>query len=557
MRSAVRRRLSGISGCPGIGIVLAYLVATSPAAAQQSFGRDRPLPEAGPPASFDFTIQAPRRSPVPRSVEALTFAVTDIEVTGITAFSPDRIRPLTQPVIGKTVHLAELLAVAEAIEAQYHSAGYVLSQAFVPTQSVSNGIFHISVVEGYVAAVSAEGADPAARTQVEALMAPVLASRPLRLDVIESALLAANELPGLTVSGLLRPSASNPGASDLVLTVGGSEVTAQLSIDNRGAPTTGVWTWAADASVRSPFGDPGLLTLDASAAPDVNLRRAVQLKYALPVGEGATATLSGLISHGAPAGALGPLQLISDSIAVGPRLTWPLMLARHEKLGVEAGLTWQSADVQALGAPLSHDEWRDLDVALTYQNSAWLDGITNLTLDLAHGLPILGASAAGGPSLSRAGGQPDFTKVSGIARRVQTLDTRLSGSAVLVGQYAFDTLLTGEEVSFGGAQLGRGYDPASLTGDSGVGAALELRYDLDSAQFGLDSAQAYGFFDNARAWSRTGAGSGGKLESAGLGVRAGGFGMVNSAVELARTMIPLPNGGSRAWRLFFNASIKY
>ena len=42
-------------------------------------------------------------------------------------------------------------------------------------------------------------------------------------------------------------------------------------------------------------------------------------------------------------------------------------------------------------------------------------------------------------------------------------------------QYAFDPLMSFEEFTAGNYTVGRGYDPATLSGDSGVGIAAELR----------------------------------------------------------------------------------
>ena len=523
-------------------------------------GRDRALPEAGPPPNFDFTIQAPRRSPVPRAAEELSFEAKDIQVAGVTAYKAEVIRPLIAPLIGKRIHLADLVTAAERIEALYRADGYLLSRAFVPAQAVSNGIFQITVVEGYVAAVSVVGGDEAARHRVEALLAAIPASRPLKVGAIEAALVLANETPGLTASGLLRPSASEPGASDFVVTVTTVPYTGAVSVDNRGSQSTGKWTVSADAAARSPWSDGGQVMLNASSAPDsISERRSLQAKYLAPIGLGGmTGSLSGLISHGEPAGSTAALKLVSNSIAVGPHLSYPLLLNRQDKLSLDGGFTVQSADVHALGAALTHDEWRNVDLALVYQNSRFLDGVSNLTVDYARGLTAFGASASNSAGLSRQGGRTDFNKVTALLRHTRILDGPLSLSLSANGQYAFDTLLTGEEISFGGAALGRGYDPGSLTGDSGVGGSIELRYDLDATDLFLDSAQLYSFYDAAKAWSRTGI-INNKLGSSGIGLRGVAFQDASLGVEVSHVFIPLPgnDSGKRSSRASFNGSVRF
>src|SRR5579859_1060802 len=78
----------------------------------------------------------------------------------------------------------------------------------------------------------------------------------------------------------------------------------------------------------------------------------------------------------------------------------------------------------------------------------------------------------------------------------------------------------GEEVNFGGQLVGRGYDPGALTGDMGVGAAFELRYDLTPSWFYADAAQIFSFVDGGEIWNHNGATpTSNQIASAGAGLR--------------------------------------
>src|SRR6266481_4900704 len=168
-------------------------------------GRDQPLPlPIAPDNDFDFSIQAPKRAPVPRAADELTFVLRDITITGTTVYSAETLRPFYEGLIGREVKLADIIAVADAIEAKYREAGYILTRAFVPPQRVANGVFTLSVVEGYVKALDVEGGNAAAQDQVKAYLQPVLAAHPLDIHTMERALLLANDMPGITASGLLR-----------------------------------------------------------------------------------------------------------------------------------------------------------------------------------------------------------------------------------------------------------------------------------------------------------------------------------------------------------------
>src|SRR5262249_95861 len=131
----------------------------------------------------------------------------------------------------------------------------------------------------------------------------------------------------------------------------------------------------------------------------------------------------------------------------------------------------QESTVDSLGgANDSHDKWRVLDVSGTYINNGFLAGVSSATLGVAQGLDILGASPSGA-GRSRADGAADFTKFTTTLRRTQLIDGPFTAFAQLVGQYATKALFAGEEIAFGGNQIGRGYEPGAITGDSGVGVS--------------------------------------------------------------------------------------
>ena len=175
--------------------------------------------------------------------------------------------------------------------------------------------------------------------------------------------------------------------------------------------------------------------------------------------------------------------MLTDSWAVGPRLTYPVIRTRAETLLLDGGLTVQDARVGLLGTGFSHDKWRVFVIGGSYQRAHVLGGVWTVTFDLAQGLPILDASPNHSPLLSRAGGVTDFTKINGFTRLALPLFGAVSMAVSAQGQYSFAPLITGEQITFGGTELGRGYDPGALTGDHGVGGSLEVRDDFHFSSF--------------------------------------------------------------------------
>jgi hemolysin activation/secretion protein len=560
-RAALIGALIALSAILVAGSALAQVPKALPGAVEP--GRDRPLPTPPPAGTFDFSIETPRRSPVPRAVDELRFQLKDVRIVGATVFSPDDFRPLYADLIGKEVGLSDILNVADEIESKYRERGFIISRAYVPPQRVGDGIFTINVVEGYISGIALEGGDPGVRSLIQAYIAPVTQSRPLVLGPMERGLLLSNDLPGVVAAGLLRPAPDQPGASDLVVNVTQTPWAGGFNADNRGSAFTDRWTLGGDVEWNSPLGDGDQVTLNIQSAPDPNVRIQGTARYQHPIGtDGLTGSAYITVSNGAPSASLGKFNITTNSIAVGPRLSYPLIRTRAQSLTLEGGFTWQDATVQS-GTPaaqISHDHWHVVDAALTYTQTGFWNGSTSATFDVAQGVPGLGASPNGSVSLSRPGAHTDFTKITSTVKRIQVIWGPVNLALTAQGQYAFDPLLAGEQISFGGYQIGRGYDPSALSGDHGLGGSAELRYDTRIDQYFIETVEPYIFYDTAKIWNRLGGnGSGLALHSTGAGVRVGLERSISLGLEYARTLTAVPgsDNGSLKSKVLLNAAVRF
>jgi hemolysin activation/secretion protein len=570
----------GIGGTPGVWlrriapVALAVLAAATAAQAAPASlpgsvepGRDRPLPEAPPPPpAYDFRIEAPHRSPVPRDVDTVRFKLSDIRIEGAKTLSPESFRPLYSDLIGKEITLANIFDIADAIEAQYRRAGYPLVRAYVPPQRVSDGVFTIRIVEGFIAALSIEGGSPDLQARIRSYMAPALASHPLKLSLIERGLLLANDLPGVTANGVLKPSASVEGASDLIVTVAQPTLTGGIAADNRGSHFSGIWTITGDATLDGIFDGEDSLSASITASPSSLEQIGGQVRYSHPIlDDGLMASFLGVITHGEPGSTLSAFNVRTDSYAVGPRLTYPVLRSRAETLILDGGITVQNAKVDILGTGISHDNWRVVDIAASYSNNDVVGGSLGATLDVAQGIPGLGATHDGSADLSRLGGKTDFTKFVGSARYMHPLFWGFSAFFAAEGQYGFSPMLTGEQITFGGRQIGRGYDPGAITGDRGIGGSAELRYDWRFAVHPLLMVEPYGFYDTAAAWYDNRGSSfdpslhDETIASTGAGLRFWFDYDFTTDIEVARTLraVPGSDGGSKTTKVLVDAAIRF
>ncbi len=531
-------------------------------------GRDRPMPALpAPTPDYEFRIEAPQRSPVPRDVDAIHFKLTDIKIEGAKTVPAERLKPLYRDLIGKEVTLGNIFDVAEAIENIYRQSGYPLVRAYVPPQRVADGVFTIRVVEGRIAALSVEGGSADVQARIRAYLEPALKSEPLKLPLIERGLLLANDLPGVTASGVLKPAVNVPGASDLIVTADQPWINGGLATDNRGSRFSGIWTVTGDATLNGVIDGEDSLNARLTAAPRSLEQIGGQLRYSHPIGnDGLTGSLVGVLTHGEPGSSLRAFNVRTDSFAVGPRLTYPLIRTRAQTLIFDGGFTVQNAKVEVLGAGISHDHWRVLDVAASYLNNDFLGGNLGLSVDVAQGLNILGATPNGSADLSRLGAKTDFTKLTGGVRFQRSLGGGFGVALTAQGQYALSPLITGEQITFGGRQIGRGYDPGAVTGDHGIGGAAELRYDHQFADMHpLIAVQPYVFYDTAQTWyDNSGAAFDPSLTNQTIASFGGGMRFwldhdITAGIEAARTLraVPGSDGGTKTTKVLFDAAIRF
>ena len=528
-------------------------------------GRDRtgPLPPQNP--DFDFSIVAPHRSAVPRAVDEVHFKLRDIKIVGVKTIPAEQFRALYAGMIGKDITLADILNVADAIEAAYRDRGYPLVRAYVPPQRVKDGVFTINVAEGYLANIVVQGADSRSAALISGYLGDAKTERPLRLAALERGLLLTNDIPGIKATGVLKPAANTPGASDLVVDVAQPWITGGLAVDNRGSRFSGVWTVAGDVEINSIIGADqlaGTVTVSPNSLEQV----AGTVRYRTMIGDdGLVGSLIASITHGEPGSTLSAAGVRTDSYAVGPRLTFPLVRKRAATLLLDGGVTVQDARINVAGAPVSHDQWRVADLGLSYQRQDVFGGVLSATLDVAQGLPGLGATPNHDPKLSRVGGVTDFTKVTGFARLQLPLPSAFSVLLTTQGQYSFSPLITGEQIAFGGTQIGRGYDPGAITGDHGIGGSAELRYDQRIADSIVQAVQPYLYFDAAQAWyvqrglAISAALKDQNIASVGGGVRLWFPYNIAMGIEGARTLhaVPGSDAGKLATKLLVDLSVRF
>ncbi len=496
----------------------------------------RILPEA--PPVVPPSIRSPEAAS-PSRVPARDVAIRRVAVEGSTAYSRARIDALLRGLAGPAVPLARIEAARVALLDLYRQDGFVLTTVSAAVEP--GGLLRFDVVEGRIAEVRLEGDIGPAGTLVLRFLRHLTRERPVSAAALERWLLLAQDIPGVSVNAVLRPSGLEPGALTLVAQVSRHPVDALATADNRAFRLTGPVEYlaVADYNSISALGERTELSLYHT---DGNTQTFGQASTTAFVGgSGLSVRVFAGYGQSAPSGFLRDLRYAGATTTFGLSASYPLIRTREQNLSVSGFLDAEETQVSSLGAAdpaqgllRNQDDLRIARIGASYALQDGLAGVerpaaNDATIRLSQGLPFLGTTRNGAPSAQRPGERTDFTKATLDLQRVQTLfrpwrSATLALRARVLGQLTADPLPPAEQFFLGGPDYDRGFYSGEASGDNALAWTLELDLNtgFEARLFGWPLAvatQLYAFYDRGETWQEKPTQPNERLSSEGIGAR--------------------------------------
>lgn len=434
--------------------------------------------------------EKPARPPEMQAVPGVTITVTRFRFEGNTLLSDAQLQPAIVEYLSRPLDFNQLQAAALAVANLYREAGWVV-RAYLPEQEIDGGVVTIQIVEAAFGGTHIDGeskrvAPELIRRHVEAQQRE---GEPLNLDALDRAMLLANDLPGVAVSGGLRSGASE-GETDLTLVVADDPlIGGEVMIDNTGSRSTGSTRLAANLHLASPFGLGEGFSAGVIHAEGNDYAR---LAFSLPVG-----------AHGLRVGAnvsqlryklvgsdFSGLGAQGDSRSGGLELSYPIVRSRLRNLYLTLNADRKAFDNEFAGATTTR-----------YTINSYSLGLTGNLFDNISGGGANSASliAVSGRRENRIGTtDQQFTKLRYSLSRQQVITEDLSLLVALAGQRASKDLDSSERFYLGGVYGVRAYPSSEGGGSSAHLANLEWRWRLPKG-FVLS-----GFYDHGRVGNRDG-----------------------------------------------------
>lgn len=536
------------------GLSALALGVTAPCFAQNAPTREEILrqPLGGDTAQQPLQIETDdgvERSPCPLSnpeYADVRFILRDVQFANAAAFDAALLDTAWRERIGTEVPLAAICDIRDRAATTLRNEGY-LAAVRVPVQTIQNGVVRLEILAARLTAIQIRGDAGASERQLARYLAKLEGQPLFNVHEAERYLLLANSLPGTTARLTLRPG-TVPGDVIGEISVDRTPVLVDVNIQNFGGQAVGRVGGIARVRVNGLTGLGDETTLAIYSTANVDEQQVVQAGHEFRIGgEGITVGTNFTYAWTHPT-LPGGLDISTDTLVWTNQVRAPAVLRQSRSIWMALGFDWIDQDVFAVGTLLSRDHLR---VAWLGMDGYWTDPdaftgrggyspaeprwSVQLNLQARQGMQLLDASrpcGPGGAACFGAGGTP----ISRIEADTSATVLRAEGEmtwrpvpnfTVAVSpraQYSSAPLLSYEEFSAGNYTAGRGYDPGTLTGDSGVGVSAEIRLGslIPSTRRSL-KLQPFGFFDAAWVWNKDTAFAGLnplRIYSAGGGVRA-------------------------------------
>ncbi|TNF36541.1 MAG: ShlB/FhaC/HecB family hemolysin secretion/activation protein [Gammaproteobacteria bacterium] len=440
---------------------------TAPPLSGRIFESQKPVEAPKPPESRGPVITIPEVHEQAAASGGMTFLLAGVRFEGNTVIPSAELDALLAPMIGRDVALADLQSMASAIAAYYSAKGYLLVQAVLPPQKVSDGLVTFRVIEGFVDRVQVlESSAIVGDEQALAYFTAVQNQAPLSRESLERPLLLLNRLEGISAQASLGPGEA-PGSSTVGVVLGGEQRrTGQFYADNFGSASTGEarvgmeWSYPGLAG-RADWLRVSLLTSEGSGIESGGLG------YSLPLGTDGL-SLDVDIEHmtyslGGPFASLDAYGEANDGSI---RLSYPLELTAHGSTEVWSSYRYRELrDVLDAVGDTNRRNIHRMDLGVTRSGFDALGGWNYAMFSYAAGeLDLETASAKAGDVYGQEG---FFSKANLLLTRQQRLTGSLGLNLFLQGQYAWQNLDSGEKFSLGGPYSVRAYPVSELSGDHG------------------------------------------------------------------------------------------
>jgi hemolysin activation/secretion protein len=567
--AAIRGVLAGSAGLIAAALpAVAWAQATPQIPTREEIQRPTIAPAAPPSEQVVAVDDGIERAPCPLAnpeFANVRFTLRGVEFSSVEGIDAATLAPSWSDRVGQELPILAVCDIRDRAATMLRSKGY-LAAVRVPPQTIGDGVVKLDILTARMTRIEVRGDAGANERLLQRYLSHLDDAPVFNIVDAERYLLLARDIPGMDARLTLRPGAI-PGEVVGEVTVTRTPFSFDFNAQNFGSRDVGRWGGIARARFAGLTGMGDLTTISFYSTPDFDEQKVVQIGHEFRVGgEGLRFGANYTYAWTRPDITGFPVK--SNTQIVSLFGAYPLVLTQARRITVGGGLDIIDQDISLTSIPINKDRLRVFNLRA---DASWVDPASiagrggfspseprwsvATSIEARKGASFLGASDDCGPGgaacflpgavpLTRVEGQPDAFLVRANALAEWRPAKLFTLSAAPRAQWANDPLLAYEEFSGGNFTVGRGFDPGTIIGDSGVAVALEARYgSFVPANTESFAFQPFVFFDAAWVWNKDTAFDGldpQKLYSAGGGVRVAYGDLARLDMTLA---VPLNRGG--------------
>ena len=520
----------------------AGLIAEVPAAAQAVAPTREELtrPQLTPPTQKSTlnVIGGVERSPCPLAnpeFNDVRVTISNVDFNNLRGATPEEMRATWADYAGTEHPVSVICEIRDRAATYLRNKGF-LAAVQVPTQRIENGQVRLELLYARVTTIRARGETGGAEAKLAGYLQKLTEDEIFDRFRAERYLLLARDLPGYNVQLVLKPAGTGPGELVGEVSVIRRAYSVDAMVSNLAASETGRWggQLRAQAFGLTGLGDETFVSIYSTS--DFEEQQILQAGHSFrPGNEGLSVNTQFTYAWTKPDVLIDEddPDLKSRTLFATLGLAYPLLRTQQKNLSIGAGFDFVNQKTDFFG-PLSRDRLRvlwaraDFDaIDLRSRRPKWrVAGTVELrrgidVFDASESCDLMGGLCVGG-SVPQSRNEADSTGT--VIRLNGTAEIGLGNALAFVvsprAQYSPDQLLSFEQFTAGNYTIGRGYDPSTLTGDSGAGVAVELRGPrLNPFRRSQLFVQPYVFGDAAWTWTHDGFSDPKHLTSAGGGFR--------------------------------------
>lgn len=418
--------------------------------------------EISPDANPTAEETKPEQASSEESAEATNVLVKSFDINESKILSKEEIDGILNPIIGQTVGIKQLQELKDQLNKLYVDKGFITARAYLPPQTIKDGVVQIKLIEGHIGAINIEGN----KWTRQAYILGKIKQKPGELfdiKALEKDVLKFNRENAVQLRANLKPG-QEVGTTDINL-VADEPFNFHVvpTFDNTGRETVGVLRGGISFAADSVFGyrDPFVMGYSRARSTDVAFS-----SYSFPIGNRGT-RLGGNFSFSNIKITEGPFKSFNiegNSYNYSGFVSQSFISTRKFDFSGDLTANFRQVTTFFDEIPLFTTQVRSLSAGLNFAyRDKWGNWSSRHSFD--NGLDLLG-------------GNVRFFKYNGSLTRIQNFGHGVLGIFRGAVQLTDDMLPPVEQFQLGGSSTVRGYSEGLLIGDNGYFLSGELRIPL-------------------------------------------------------------------------------